>query len=402
MALPATITTAAEFPDHRNEPIGPYEYGGNLCTVLADKTNNRLRVYKSTDGGQTWAEQDSGTTVSFFGSVPNYKTYTTQAIGSLLYTWYLTGGTGSTLEHRAFDMSTNTWGISLWTLTLATAITSAGSGSTLRAPIMATRRGDGSSVIVVNGAAETLMGTTYTRAKLYTVTSAGTASGPFDVIGSTNSPLSNALPGTQGHIDVRAILLDSSDRAYIFLTDTATSPIPIKTRVLTSSNTFTAAAISITGATVPSGSAYTAGLPCRYTPAGGVESIALPFLFSTGNWLYVCQAPAAGADVAANWTSVQASNTVIADVQNGNNLVLSDGGTKRWVWWQRTSTGDIYYTNDAGMGIWTPETLWKSTGSVLIQGISAALITGAIGIIYNEHVGTTNTPKYDRLLVFLQ
>jgi hypothetical protein len=396
MALPATITTAAEWSDFRNVPLGPYESGSNLYAVLVDKTSNRLRVYKSADGGQTWAEQDSGTTVSVTSSA-NTKSCWTQVIGSLLYVWYFTSQ--SAIAHRAFDMSTDTWGAALWSLTLATSMALLSHPSS-RFPVLAARRSDGSSVVAVQGATETVMGTAYRRAKIYIVTSGGTASGPFDILGSANTPLADTLPGTQADQSLRAILLGTSDLVYIFFTDGQASP-PIKMRVLGSSNTFVAAAISITGATAVAGG-YDVGLPCLWTPAGGVASIALPFAFSTGGWLYVAQAPTSGAEFAANWTSVQASSIQAVDSANCNQIVLSDGATKRWAWWQKTGGADLYYVADGGAGVWGTETLWKSLSGTVVQGISATKITDGIGILYNNASGVPATPTYDRLLVFLQ
>src|SRR5262245_30889999 len=59
MALPFSFSSELKWPDHLNARLGPFESGGNLYAVLCDKTANTLEVWKSTDGGNSWAEQDA-------------------------------------------------------------------------------------------------------------------------------------------------------------------------------------------------------------------------------------------------------------------------------------------------------------------------------------------------------
>ena len=57
--MPATIAAGLSWSAWRNTSHGPWKIGGNHYALLVDATSNHAEMWKSTDGGNTWAEQDS-------------------------------------------------------------------------------------------------------------------------------------------------------------------------------------------------------------------------------------------------------------------------------------------------------------------------------------------------------
>lgn len=94
---------------------GPFQYGTNLYLVLVDRINHVVKVMKSSDYGENWTEQDSGSSdkpaiyyaVSNYQSISVLRRNTSELWVSFLYP---TGAKERTMRHQKFDMATDAWG----------------------------------------------------------------------------------------------------------------------------------------------------------------------------------------------------------------------------------------------------------------------------------------------------
>lgn len=110
MAYPYQISSSAFVPDPAFTP-GPYSYNGNLYVALESNppgSGDYIHVYKSSDDGQTWSEQDSSNKKNYEVRALNTN-FDTFRSGSKLYITYIPFS-GTQLSIAEFDMSTDTWG----------------------------------------------------------------------------------------------------------------------------------------------------------------------------------------------------------------------------------------------------------------------------------------------------
>ena len=107
MPLPATIHANAVWPNFRGSRLGPFEVGSALYAVTRGSptgATSRVTVWKSTDGGETWAAQDAADQ-----PLPFSTCISVARQGDVLYVAYADSGTHALLI-KPFDATTDQWG----------------------------------------------------------------------------------------------------------------------------------------------------------------------------------------------------------------------------------------------------------------------------------------------------
>jgi hypothetical protein len=361
-----------------NVKHGPFVVGSALYVVFPDKTNNKIEVWKSTDGGETWTEQDSAGEPSMTANVIGKTIYGCTLVSGIFYIGYSDSGLGNAAI-KQFDTSTDLWGtrLDMGATGAATGVTA----GPLQLYIIT--RSDGTHVGLHNGATETVMGTAYRRikARYYNGT---TWNGPYDVIGSANSPIANTLPGTQTHYDVRSIVLGASDRVHLFFTYSGGG---LSQRTFLSGNTFANQQIANGGSSTIG--VYAVGIPLTH----GSTTLLVPFYRTATSDLSLIEA--ASADV-PTWTLEQISATTVSNPEftAANPGALAINGTTIHAFWPDDTTQDIYQDNDQGTNTWQTDVEWKD--AVTCNGINIETFTYSgttyVGVLYDDG----GTVKFDR------
>lgn len=324
MPLPATISNGI-WPDHRNANIGPRESGGNLyAPFYVFSGTMQLGMFKSTDGGETWTEQDSA-------NRPTGVISTALAVGQITTTLYvLYTPSAVTAQIRKFDCSTDTWvalesGMATSPPTLNANITGAGAQ-----PGFLIVRGDGDYVVFHNGSTENVMGSAYRRIKYSRF-----QSGAWTI----NVRVDNGT-GDQFHWDARAAVLGSSSRSHFFYTKSSSSLGFHK--ALTSANALQAEGNDDGTLLATPTAAYCFGNPVAYVD-GADTKIVVP----TDNkaWRFT------SADL-PTLTTVQVYAGVSQENVTSNPSAAVVDGTTAYTFYTDASTDDLWYDNDAGSGTW--------------------------------------------------
>lgn len=357
MALPFSFSSELKWSDHLNNRLGPFENGTDIYAVLIDKTANTVEVWRSTDSGSSWSEQDSA----------NHRGTSTTATQKVVHAEKL----GTTISivyrgpsnywHVTFSMSSNTWGTATEAIGYAGQVNVAGP----LAMGMAVRS-DGSVVTFANSAPESIMGTSYRRVT-HRNFSGGTWGSNVDVGGT----------GVAAHYDMRAIVLGSSDRVHLFWTDETN--LDLKHRSLTSANVL--GTIQTVHANTLGNLAYPVGLPVL----NGSE-VVIPFLEVGTVDMYAARATSADTPT---WSTSQLITATNAESLNSNCGALAVDSSTVYAVYPNDADQDIYVTNDGGTGTWGTEVEWKD--AITCQGISITKITSAIGVLYDDG----GTVKYD-------
>ena len=104
MPLPAQISasTGENNTEWVHEDKGPWKIGGNLYAVLFNITNQRWGVYKSTDGGLTWAEKDAANGIA-------WSQHRVEAFQSSTYIVVLAASSFTNIRIKRFDTTTDTY-----------------------------------------------------------------------------------------------------------------------------------------------------------------------------------------------------------------------------------------------------------------------------------------------------
>jgi hypothetical protein len=381
VTLPATIATGDVWPDTKNAVVGPFTSGGALYVILVDKTANKLRCYSSTDDGHTWAEVDSANAPAC-STTALYKSADVVQSGTTLYA--IQPLSVSSMNSRPFDCSANTWSTAIAGPTITINTSQPAVLKPAFVPFAGVRRSDGSFVFAYQGAVESVMGTSYERIKIHIRSAAGTWTGPFDIIGSANSPLANTLPGTQVNYVFRELLLGVSDRVLLFFTNGSTSGLQV--RVLLSGNTFAAAITSPTGAVTSHGAVYNVGQATTYID-GALTKAAVPFLSTSGGeWVSVTRCDTATAETGTNWAT---ENTDIPSPEKyaSNLAMLNADGKKLWLWYADGVTRWLKYAQNSASTVWTSAPTWKSGSDMLISGFCSRPLTSGLGVAYYNVLG---------------
>lgn len=387
---PDIIRGALYREDNRSGEVPPSP--PTLWTVVIDKTNNKIRIYKSLDGGATWSEISASVAPSC-STTSGLKSVSIQETQSSLYEPALvvasnTGTVDATFStHRITPgIVSNDWGSE-----------SGGSLSFLNADVAGnTPRGFGRRVgsdklIACQGNTETVMGQARRRVKMKQFYGSTILA---DVVGSANSPIAGTLPGTATHYDLRFALMDLEDRFHIFYSNSDDNNI--QHRVLNADDTFsTINTIGSTPAVCSNTSAYPIGLGCNYYK-NNEWRIAIMYLDSTSGTIKVAHCKAADSATASSWTIEQIS-TDTPEVTTSNLGFLSadsqQSGQLIAVYVKSDDT--IWRTQDQGNGNWTAPVQVRSGQSV--QGIAGYLTARNLNFMYLDTTPTPDELKFDRL-----
>lgn len=358
MTLPATISATLSWPAYRGE-VGPFEIGGNLYAVLHVLSSSTVQVWKSTDGGNTWGEQDAAhhptySSTSFFATTS----------GTTIYIAYI--ATGMVIRVIPFDTSTDLWGTATSDGPVANLMFT---GS--HRPVPMARRSDGSYVVLYHGSTESVMGSSYTRVK-YARYSGGSWTSNVDVAGT----------GGQVNYDVRTVVLGSSDRVHLIWSDATNSDL--KHRSLTSGNTLNGIQDIDTSVTI---GAHSVGLPLAYVDGANTKMV-IPYVDSTSE-LRAARTTSADSPTWSITEAISATSTSNPEHANANCGAVAADGTTIYAFWPDDTTQDMYYDQDAGSGSWGTDTEWKD--AITCNGISIGKVTGGIGVLYDDG----GTVKYD-------
>lgn len=376
MALPFSFSSELQWSDHRaHQHLGVN--GSDLYAILRDNTNNTLEAWRSTDGGDTWSEQDSANHPAT-SATSGMKHQHVVASGSTLYIAYTPSGS-SRMQITAFSMSSNTWQ-ARQDSGIAPDVANNVSGT---GPRLFTRRSDGSFVVLHQGTPEKVMGTEYRRAKVFYYAS-GAWNGPYDVQGSANSPIADTLPGHEYHYDVRSIVLGAGDRVH--LTYSNTNVGNLFHRILKSDNTF----LTQEGVQLSLGSAaYSVGVPMAYAD-GDNTKLFYPFVGATSQPLMAGRTTSADT---LSWTEETISATTTSDPEYTTappGAAAADGTTIH-TFWADDTTQDIYRDSDGGSGSWGTDTEWKD--AVTCNGMNAVYFeyagTKYVGVLYDNALTVT-------------
>lgn len=192
MAYPYQITSAAKLPKTFLDP-GPHVRGSSIYTVLHDRTNHHAEVWRSTDAGQNWSEQDSGNHKTVQSSPAANDIIDTFPEGTDSLHLLLVDGSGN-LNIAPFSRASNTFG------TLITG----GPAPQFARINMLVRRSDGSYVVVY-----TTDVSSNRQLNLVTCTSGGTWGTPITVM----------VPGTTDTTTfsyyLKSVVVDANDHVWI-------------------------------------------------------------------------------------------------------------------------------------------------------------------------------------------
>lgn len=386
MALPATIGDSdVRWPDYCISYIGPFVNGTDLYACLVDKTNNQIEVWRSTDGGDTWSEQDSANKPSCSAVDGRRTCYAVQS-GAAFFVAYPSNSADAT-NIKPFSMSTNVWGTAITAGPVIQA-TAAPNGTF---PLLYAIRSDKSHVIFYNGATQSVMGTAYTRIKIHYYN--GAWNGPFDVVGSANSPLANTLPGTQIDYSARTAVLGASDRVHLFWT--ASTSGSLFQRSLLSGNTFASFQPVVDEAQLLVGqlNKYTCGTPTSYVQ-GSDTNLVIPFQVTTGPFSIGLAINRAASADQPSWGPQSISDSGHGPNSASGNMSAVLDDTTVYAFWG--SNNIIYFDDDGGFGVFGTDEAWKS--SIGPSGISLSRYFSSadyIGVLYND----SGTVKFDRFRI---
>lgn len=346
-----------------------------LYAMLADKTNNNIEVWKSTDGGSSWAEADAAhnSTVWTWSSTikTGGKTLSAFKSGSKLY--YATVDTNSGVDYIGvgmFDCATDLWDVTPNRYTTATY----NANVSLTCPVHLAVRSDGVLVILYNGATERVSGTDYRRIR-YATYNYGTNTW------ATNLDPADAQAGAAAHFDARAIALGYGDSVLMFWTQSNSTVL--STRHLLSNSTLWPATYNMIHNT-ESGNlgAYDVGLPSADFLLGGqFHLVAVPVAretVSTSGFVY-----SFSGDEAEN-AGTLFNDSAAGELASSNPSAAVVAGTKLYCFFVRDSDQHVYY------GVWDIPTYSSTSGDnafitdASVGGISAGYLSGQgqIGVLY--------------------
>lgn len=363
-----------------------------LWAVAIDKTNNKIRIYKSTDGGATWAEVSSASAKSCVSSA-GYKTIQVShqirtSVDYFPYVWIRYPDATNTMalaKHQVTAGGGSGWSLDASSESVGTINTDVASNR----PVHYGRRLNAETVTVVQGVTETVMGSPRRRVKM--LSPSGTI---VDVVGSANSPLANTLPGTAVDYEIRLVFTDAENRIHIFYSASDTNNI--QHRVLNTDNTFsTINTIGSTPAVCSNTSAYPIGLGCNYYK-NNEWRIAILYLDSTSGTIKVAHCKAADSATASSWTIEQISaDTPEVTTANLGFLSADSQQSGQLIALYAKSDDTLWMTKDNGTGTWSTPVQWRSGQAV--AGISGFLTARNLNFQYLDTAPATDELKFDSL-----
>lgn len=364
MPLPATVDASLSWPSWKNAGSNLYEVGGNLYVVGLDKTNNHVEMWKSTDGGSTWTEQDAANHKALNTTAAN-KTATACVDGTRILVIYGHPSAGF-IGMAPYETTTDLWGTAL--AITATGITT---DVTTQVPLAVACRGSNDYVAAFASATESIMGTAYRRISVRPFTS--TTAGTVVVVES----------GVQQHQDLVGLAVGASGRVHVLYRNATGNTL--RQRAFLSSNTLgTAGDVDASINTVIN--IYVGGVPTSYID-GADTKVVVPYV-DAGGELNVGRFTSA--DAPTYTTQVVTAVTDNKPRSSGCNpgAVAADGTTVH-AFWADSPFGDLWRDNDGGTGTWGTDV--EHRDAITVGGVNVATITNAIGIFYDD----AGTVKYD-------
>lgn len=340
--------------------LGPFEVSGNLYALGIAVSD--ITVYKSINNGIDWTEQDSSNRVVNGG-------FWIDAIlfNNIIYVAYATGGNPFTIQVRKFNPSTDTWS------SLDTGMTTSPPQisnltphiSFTFSPIHLVVRADANYIILHQTATQMNMGVDF-RTVGYSRFVSGTWTNDVSVFNGSASSI---------HGDCRAILKGNETDDYVhFFYTKSSGGLYCKTL----DNTTLGSEVTVDSSVLHT-SNYTVGL-LRYNFDGTFEWLILIYVDSNGDLRYVQSLDHAST---TNWSS---SAAIITSTHRPENTVSNPGvividGSIVYAIWPDDSTNDLWLNSRSGGSWGTDEEI---IDAVNVIGVSANLITNAIGVLYSN------------------
>lgn len=374
-----------------------FEFASNDFYAFGiDKTNNKVRLYKTSDVGATWAEQNSAGAPTIASTATLRSIYVQRKVEDFIRTWVLVPI--STTGFRWYWVSNDVWqtGSPAPTNVPVTEIRANVSG---QAPYGGGVSAGGAlssstkATVVWQGSTETNMGSPWRRFKMDYYTGGGWSSvGNIDVVGSANTP-SGTLPGVGIHFDLRWAGMDPLGHTHIIYSKSDTSTLQY--RKFKADGTFTTIN-TMNGAVASATANYPVGQPTFYYQAPD-WFIAVPYIDNTSNTLKIARCNVTSTETSGNWTITEAV-AASAETSTSNPAVLTTEdlqGNKLLLWRVTPTTKTLNFTHDAGSNTWATEVPWR-TGQV-VEGISAQPMEDGGGLMYLDTAPATDELRYDRL-----
>jgi hypothetical protein len=359
--------------------------GARVFTV-AEAAGNVLPRRTDDNGGTSWVSESTGsmTTSATFQSVNSQVGINDIGVSYIAHPRSTANQLGqyarSESSGPALDPST---AVSFGTLSTNVSGT---------APIFGGRRANGNTILVAQGATETVMGSARRRIKL-AFHNGTTWSSLFDVAGSTNTP-NATLPGDAVDYELRWAGVDPNGDFHIVYSRSDSSTLQY--RKFKADNTF-ATINTLNGAVASATAAYPVGQPTFYYQSPD-WFIAVPYVDNTSNTLKVARCNITTTETSGNWTITQIV-AASAEVTASNPAVLvadNAQGGKLFCWRVVPSTRGLQFTDDSGTNTWKPETAWRGA-TQQVGGISAFYMEDGIALVYLEESTTPDEVRYDRL-----
>lgn len=365
--------------------------------VLAvDKTNNKVRCYKSTDN-TTWTEQDSANAPAIT-STATLKSIDAQMFANFINVFIVTSSTR--LDIFRYNTDTDAWGTSAFNTTAPTFNTSVAGVAPLAAqyrspdyPANATVLSD--YLFTYNGLTETVMGSARRRIKLARRLISGNTWTIYDIVGSANTP-DTTLPGTGVDYDARGSVVDNLGVLTAFWTQSDDSSIHL--RQFAPGNSFSAASVvGSPAAALSNTAAYPMSRPVSFfkTPNWWVA-----FAYVEGTTIKVARCQLGALSTPASWTMTTAVNGTFEQTNSNPAVLLPDyeNGGKLFLIYTK-SDGKLYFKHDQGADNWVDEQEIHP-GTKTIGGISANMLAEAITMVYLDTSPTPDDLKFDAIDVF--
>jgi hypothetical protein len=371
----------------------PGRYGFAL-----DKTNNKVRCYKSTDN-ETWTEQDSANAPAV-SSTATLKSIYCVSFDTTIKVFVITSSTR--LDIFNYNTENDTWGSSAFNTTTPTFNTNV---SNVAPMVGAYRSADYPAAATVlsdhlfanNKAAETVMGNARRRIGLSRrLISNNTWNTPYDVIGSAANPPDATLPATAIDYDLRAGGVDRGAVFNVFWTQSDDSVIRL--RGFTYNNIFTAiTVVGSPGAAVSNTAAWVMSPPVNFFRSSAWH---VAFVYVDSGVLKCARCPLVSLYTASSWTLASIVTASIETTASNPAVLIPDNENGGRLFCRYTTTdGKLWETHDQGANTWiTPYEVRPGTKTV--GGISMNVLPDAIGTIFSDTNPATDEIRYDQTEVF--
>jgi hypothetical protein len=382
MPLPAdvgaTTGSGSVWSDWGPNRHGPFANGTDLYAVTVDRGANKVRAYRSTDGGRTWTQQDAANAPAI-GATTGGRCVDALAWGTDL--WIANALSTSSMNLLRFSMSGNAWQTAIAGPTITLTLV-----SPIRLHLTRVTNTTDFFCLVYNGALETVMATGYYRVKVhqYNVTTS-TWSGPYDAQGSADSPAANTLPGTQVDYYAASSVVGAGAGTHLFATTGATGAL--RHRIFTAGSTpaFGGAAATL-GADAPTDGSV--GQAAAYAN-GAATGVAVPYGTATAFKVARC-GDSTTAATAGNWTAQTVTDRPPkrgpGTAQAG---ALAADGARLFAWEVTDAGQEVWWSDDGAAGAWPADAAaWKQGVDAICPGVSALpLGGGTVGVLYGDELG---------------